>query len=457
MPDICRGRCMLDLMDRLFVVVVSALAFGLVAPTVAGQDATPRVNPAAQSCIAPSSSFATPPSSFGTPFAAEAIAAEPESDDEAPLPPRTPHPGVPASGAVLEQIRAAEETLAACFAADDYLAFTSLFTPRVLRDEFGVTSPGETPAHSVRYVLLREEIVTVSEAQTHTDGRVSADVVFGFAGERMRARDVFVETGGRLLLDEVIELPLAAAPAATQGPVDEVTLQNLAVLGFAPGDVPGIVSVATLGATIGMQPGSAVALVLGQFDYEVCGTGHRCFVPAPVRATWSVAPANGARIDPATGLLTIDPATPSGSVFTVRAAVEGGRHVVETEVHVSTPEANPLVGYWQEEAQLSCGSGTEVTPALPITELVFASDGTFAVTWTPFESYVDYWGTYTVDVARGTLELVVSGGNDIPPDVDGHGRFALDATGRLILSELWLGTTPRMGSDPAHCGHRFVR
>lgn len=190
--------------------------------------------------------------------------------------------------------------------------------------------------------------------------------------------------------------------------------------------------------------------------YEVCGFGIRCFVPVPVIATWSVTPADGARIDATTGVLTIDPATPGGSHFTVRAEVEGGRHVVETEVHVFTAESHPLVGYWQEEAQVACGSGAEVIPELPVEELVFAVDGTFAVTWTPFESYVDYWGTYVLDLTTGTLDLTVTGGNDIPSDVDGHGRFALDEQGRLHLTELWLGT-PRSESSLPQCGHRFVR
>jgi len=242
----------------------------------------------------------------------------------------------------------------------------------------------------------------------------------------------------------------------TPGPLDEETLLALAILGFAPGEAPQVVNVGTPGAAIGLPPGEEVALVLGVFDYEVCGIGIRCFVPAPAPATWPVTPADGARIDPATGLLTIDPTTLPGSQFTVMAEVGAGRHVVTTEVHVFTPEASPLVGYWWEEAQLTCGGGREVTPALPIEEFVFAVDGTFAVTWMPFESYVDYWGTYIVDLRQGTLDLTVTGGNAIPLDIDGNGRVAIDAEGRLVLTDLWLGT-PRSGSDPAHCGHRFVR
>ncbi len=246
------------------------------------------------------------------------------------------------------------------------------------------------------------------------------------------------------------------ATPVTPEPLDEATLQGLAIHGFAIDQEPDVINLGTLGATIGLSPGGAIALVLGVFDYEICGAGIRCFVPVPALATWSVSPTDGALIDPATGVLTIDPATPSGSLFTVRADIESGRHVVEAEVHVYTLEANPLIGYWLEEVQLACGSGAEIVPELPIEELVFAADGTFAVTWMPFESYVDYWGTYSFDLAQGTLDLVATGGNYVPPDIDGHGRVALDEAGRLVLTEIWLGTSHSPGTEP-HCGHRFVR
>ena len=213
--------------------------------------------------------------------------------------------------------------------------------------------------------------------------------------------------------------------------------------------------VVTEGSGLPMQPGGTSDLVLGVFDYEVCGIGFRCFVPVAASATWFLAPVEGADIDPSTGILTIDPGTPSGSLFTVSADVEGGRHVVEIQVHVYTPEANPLLGFWREQAQLACETGAEVVPTQPIQELMFLADGIFAVTWVPFESYKDYWGAYTFDLARGTLELTVTGGNTIPPDVDGTGRFALDASGTLLLTDMWLGSSG-VESGPAHCGHRFA-
>ena len=442
-------------MHRLIPVVVALLTCGSGVLAAAAQTTPPAGSPAATACTAPPLTSGMPSPSQRTPGAGEtgtATAADPGS--EAPLPAQTPPAGTPATEAVLERIRMAEENLARCLNAGDYPAFTALFTPKALLAELGLSDPRATPAYSASYLILREQLLSVTDAQTHADGRVSAEVVFAFEGERMRTRDIFVEQDGWLLLDEVIELGLEPATTATPAPLDEAMLPALAITGFAPEDEPGIVAVDAIGDAIDMQPGDTTRLVLGVFDYEVCGTGFRCFVPVAADATWSITPADGARIDPFTGILSIDATTPSGSVFTVRAEVEGGRHVVETRVKTFTPETNPLIGYWHEQAQLTCDTGTEVAPALAIRELIFDPDGSFAVTWSPFESYKDYWGTYAFDLAQGTLELTITGGNTIPPDVDGEGRFARDATGALILSDLWLGT-PSLERGSPNCGHRF--
>jgi hypothetical protein len=103
-----------------------------------------------------------------------------------------------------------------------------------------------------------------------------------------------------------------------------------------------------------------------------------------------------------------------------------------------------------------CGRGTEIIPEELIGELRFGADGTFAVTWMPFEIYVDYRGTYAYDLTWGTLDLVVEGGSYVPDDVDGSGSFSVDEEGRLILRDMWLGS-PRGVTDPPDCGHRFVR
>jgi len=200
---------------------------------------------------------------------------------------------------------------------------------------------------------------------------------------------------------------------------------------------------------ISMQPGETTTFYVGVVE---C-----CYVFRPVVActTWSVNPPEGASIDRYTGVFVVDPTTPSGSVFTVSANVENGRRVVSTEVHVFTPQANPFVGFWGEEAQFACGTEEEVVPEKRIMELHFRANGTFSVTWTPFEVYKDYWGTYTYDLEKGSLELVATDGNYIPDDMDGSGSFSFEQ-GRLILRDIWLGR-PRDGRGLANCGHRFKR
>ncbi len=201
--------------------------------------------------------------------------------------------------------------------------------------------------------------------------------------------------------------------------------------------------------TVEMQPGETGAFSLGVVE---C-----CYVFEPVEtcATWSVDPNEGTTIDPLTGEFTVDAATPSGSVFMVSADVENGRRLISIEVYVFTPEQNPLVGFWREEAQFACGTGEEVLPEERIGELRFQADGTFSVTWIPFEIYRDYWGTYAYDLTQGTLELVVTEGNYTPEAVDGSGSFSFDEQGSLILSDMWLGS-PHSGTSAANCGHRFA-
>ncbi len=117
---------------------------------------------------------------------------------------------------------------------------------------------------------------------------------------------------------------------------------------------------------------------------------------------------------------------------------------------------NPFARHsrWGEATQFTCTTQTEVVPADPIAELIFRYDGTFTVTWHPFERYVDYGGTYTYDVQQSTLNLIVTGGNYIPPDFHGSGSFSFDSEGRLILRGIWLGS-PRDTKGSANCGHSF--
>lgn len=196
------------------------------------------------------------------------------------------------------------------------------------------------------------------------------------------------------------------------------------------------------------KPGEMLDLSLGAIE---C-----CYVKQQVEAcvTYSVSPAEGATID-AAGALTIAGDAAPGTVFTVTADVEAGRKVLTTEVFVYTPESNPLLGIWHEVAQLPCGGGAEVAPELAIQELWFRANGEVAVTWMPFEIYFDYWSDYTYDLRTGDLTITPTGGNYVPDDVEGVGKFSL-ADDQLVLEDMWLGS-PQTGMQPANCGHRFER
>jgi hypothetical protein len=280
-------------------------------------------------------------------------------------------------------------------------------------------------------------------------------------------------------------------------------------------------------------PGAKVNFTLG--TWECCVF----MVPVPACAEWTVEPEGAAALTivedgtihdgpGTTGYLEVSPSVPAGTTIVLRADVEGGRAVRETTFHVYTPESNPLVGYWREKEQVTCGSfrqgdvdgngqiditdairvlgalfqggkpiecreaadanddgaidisdgisilsflflggappatsfpecGEVVEPLDPIGELVFDADGTFSVTWFPFEVYKDYWGSYTFDLATGAISLAIEGGNWIPPDFlllkERHPRFRVEG-GVLFLDGLWLGT-PAGGNPVTRCGHRF--
>lgn len=166
---------------------------------------------------------------------------------------------------------------------------------------------------------------------------------------------------------------------------------------------------------------------------------------------WSVT-GEGASIDPG-GVLDIDPATAPGTIVTVTADIEDGRRVLTADFEVYVPLQGSILGFWDELSQLPCDGGEAFTPDPIIGELVFSDTGEFSVTWTPFEVYYDYWGTFTWDEGTGALVLTVEGGNYVPPDIDGEGT-AMIVDGELVLQDIWLGVAQRPVTPPA-CGHVF--
>jgi len=78
------------------------------------------------------------------------------------------------------------------------------------------------------------------------------------------------------------------------------------------------------------------------------------------------------------------------------------------------------------------------------------------VTFTAFETYVDYKGSYgsrrdPLDPRHGELEFSVEWSNFVPDSVDAMGSFYARPDGLLELRDLW------RGPDAAQCGHVFER
>jgi hypothetical protein len=187
----------------------------------------------------------------------------------------------------------------------------------------------------------------------------------------------------------------------------------------------------SLGTTpLELAPGQAAQLSAGASEAP-----YAPLVPLPRGCTvrYSVQGGAPARVD-AHGRLTVSASARPGSEFRVRAVM--GRDTAVREVHVVDAHLAPVAGIWREAA------GTRCTPAAgtlePVRELVLRRDGRFSVTFTPFETYNDYWGRYTWNAATGAIALVVEGGNKIPAEIDLAGTARL-VDGRLVMDGIWFG------------------
>jgi hypothetical protein len=188
-----------------------------------------------------------------------------------------------------------------------------------------------------------------------------------------------------------------------------------------------------------MTPGQAQQLSAGISP----GPGILLALPRGCAVRWSLVGPAPARID-ARGRLAIGPGAPIGAEFRVRAVM--GRDTAVREVHVVDPRLVPVVGTWQQAQAAECASG-RLLRLERVRELVFRRDGRFTVTFTPFETYNDYWGRYTWDAATRALSMWFEGGNRVPEGLDLNGTAHV-ANGGLELKDMWLGqpnsTTPEV-------------
>lgn len=167
--------------------------------------------------------------------------------------------------------------------------------------------------------------------------------------------------------------------------------------------------------------------------------------PIPLRCTgdWSVA--GPARLSEDRSRVTIDPDAAPGSTVSVSFRHDGAK--VEARFRVVGRDEIVLTGRRSQQSVEGCNAPDRIG------ELQFYPQNRFAVTFTPFETYQDYWGSFEFDPATGRLSLKVEGGNFVPTGLDLEGRAEL-SSGRLVLTDMFLGSRqgyPAQGS----CTYRF--
>lgn len=153
-------------------------------------------------------------------------------------------------------------------------------------------------------------------------------------------------------------------------------------------------------------------------------------LPVPAACLEEVALSGPATLEADGRTVTINADAAPGAAVQVEGKV--GEAGLSGRILVYVEEAQPLVGRWSQPEAACADEGAE-----PVRELIFHPDGTFSLTWTPFEIYRDYWGTYTF--ADGLLTLIPEDGNHMPPDAAFSGEVELGG-GTLNLPTALFGT-----------------
>lgn len=174
--------------------------------------------------------------------------------------------------------------------------------------------------------------------------------------------------------------------------------------------------------------------------------------PVPTTCLADLKVIEGAAAISSGGVLSVSPDAPAGSLLRLEARSTIGPVRYETRI-VGRGDA-ALIGVWSQRT-VDCDKAP--APGRPVRELGFAPGGRFSVTWTPFETYADYWGEYVHDSATGALRLEVTDANRNPPESVLAGRLLISADGReLVLTGIDLGDGEQWVPD-RRCRYEFGR
>jgi hypothetical protein len=184
------------------------------------------------------------------------------------------------------------------------------------------------------------------------------------------------------------------------------------------------------GATVRLTP---------MADRSPAGTDE---IPLKCTSGWAVT--GPATLSPDRKSLTIDPDAAVGAIVLVRFHHSG--KPVSSQFRVVAKDEIVLTGRYSQRSLEGCHA------AEPVRELEFSPENRFSVTFMPFETYRDYWGSYSFDPATKRLRLTVERGNFVPPNLDLEGEAEL-AEGRLRLKDIFLGS--RDGAPQSGCTYQF--
>lgn len=127
---------------------------------------------------------------------------------------------------------------------------------------------------------------------------------------------------------------------------------------------------------------------------------------------------NWSRLEDGTAIATVTDKAVIGDTILLQTNYAGAQSISQ-RITIYEQAANPLIGFWSQIRDEACPSEAQIK------ELVFSADGSFSVTWTPFETYKDYWGRYDYDMETGILTLTPQGGNHLPETLQ-SGKIRLE-------------------------------
>ncbi|HET9640790.1 MAG TPA: hypothetical protein VFP12_16465 [Allosphingosinicella sp.] len=183
----------------------------------------------------------------------------------------------------------------------------------------------------------------------------------------------------------------------------------------------------------------AVVRVTPKVDMSPAGTAE-----LPLKCTYGWSVSGPAKLGADRKSLIIAADAPVGASVAIGFSYLG--KPAQAQFKVVAKDEIVLTGRWSQRSLDGCSAPE------PVRELEFRPENGFSVTFTPFETYQDYWGRYAWDADTGRLTLTIVGGNFVPGNLDLEGEAELKE-GRLRLKDIFLGS--RDGAPRSGCTYIF--